>query len=30
MLLTFCGFIIDPANHNHNLLAKKKSEIDIG
>lgn len=33
MLLTFflfCGFIIEPAIHSHNLRAKKKNEIDMG
>ena len=31
MLLTFflCGFIVEPANHNHNQCAKKKSENDM-
>lgn len=32
MLLTyflFCGFIIEPANHSHNLRAKKKNENDM-
>ena len=26
----FCGFIIEPAIHSHNLRAKKKNEIDMG
>ena len=33
MLLTFflfCGFIIEPAIHSHNLRAKKKMDNDIG
>ena len=31
MLLTFffCGFIIEPAIHSHNLRAKKKNENDM-
>ena len=33
MLLTFflfCGFIIEPAIHSHNLCVKKKMDNDIG
>ena len=32
MLLTFflfCGFIVEPAIHSHNLRAKKNRENDI-
>ncbi len=32
MLFTFflfCGFIIEPAIHSHNLRAKKKNENDM-
>jgi len=33
MLLTFflfCGFLVEPAIHSHNLRAKKKDENDMG
>ena len=33
MLLTFflfCGFVVEPAIHSHNLRAKKMEENDIG
>ena len=32
MLLTyfhFCGFVVEPAIHSHNLRAKKKMKNDI-
>ena len=29
MYLLVCGFIIEPANHSHNLRAKKMREITL-